>query len=53
MVADLCAQHLVLDPDARQAILEERDIAARVLRVTTELALQMGARKSEGGSALN
>ena len=51
VVADLCAQHLVLDPDAKQAVLEERDIAARVRRVTAELAIQL-ARFSHGdGSA--
>jgi len=42
-IADLCAQHLVFDADARQAVLEERDVATRIRRVTTELALQQQA----------
>jgi ATP-dependent Lon protease len=43
VIADLCAHHLLFDPDARQAVLEERDVAARVRRVTAELALQQRA----------
>ena len=46
-VADLCAQHLLFDADVRQAILEERDVAVRVRRVTTELALQQHALKRD------
>ncbi len=42
-VADLCAQHLLFDADARQAVLEELDVAARIRRVTAELALQQQA----------
>jgi len=39
-VADLCAHHLVVDAAARQAILEELRVGARVQRVIRELALQ-------------
>ena len=39
-MADLCAHHLVIDAGARQAILEELDVAERVERVTRELAMQ-------------
>ena len=42
-IADLCAQHLLFDADVRQAVLEERDVAARVRRVTSELAFQRHA----------
>ena len=52
-IADLCAQHLIFDSDVRQAILEERDVAARVRRVTAELAIQQRALQRETGSALN
>jgi ATP-dependent Lon protease len=52
-LADLCAQHLLFDPDARQAVLEERDVAARVLRVATELALQQRALDVRSRSELN
>jgi ATP-dependent Lon protease len=52
-IADLCAQHLIFDADVRQAVLEERDVAARVRRVTAELAIQQRALQRETGSALN
>ena len=52
-IADLCAQHLIFDPDVRQALLEERDVATRVRRVTGELAIQQRALHRETGSALN
>jgi Lon protease-like protein len=52
-VADLCAQHLLFDADARQAVLEELDVAARIRRVTTELALQQQALWRQAGSPLN
>jgi Lon protease-like protein len=52
-IADLCAQHLIFDPNVRQGVLEERDIAARVRRVTAELAIQQRALQHEAGSALN
>jgi ATP-dependent Lon protease len=43
--ADLCAHHLVSDPGARQRVLEELDVAARVRLVTSTLAEQMGLTK--------
>jgi ATP-dependent Lon protease len=55
-IADLCAHHLLFDPDVRQAILEERDVAARVRRVTAELALQQRAlarRETDTKGTLN
>ena len=52
-IADLCAQHLLFNPAARQAVLEERDIAARVRKVTAELAMQQRALQKETGSQLN
>jgi Lon protease-like protein len=39
-LADVCAHHLLLDPDARQRALEELDVAARVRAVTGELVAQ-------------
>src|SRR6185437_3745247 len=39
-LADLCAQHLILDAPERQAALETLDVGARVRRVTEALALQ-------------
>ncbi|MEO8799572.1 MAG: LON peptidase substrate-binding domain-containing protein [Polyangiaceae bacterium] len=39
-LADLCAHHLLVDPGARQAILEEPDVGARVRTVTSELLVQ-------------
>jgi Lon protease-like protein len=57
-IADLCAQHLLFDADVRQAVLEERDVAARVRRVTVELTLQryallQGDEGSDKRRALN
>jgi Lon protease-like protein len=40
LVADLCANHLVLDPRERQAVLETLDPGARVRRVAEALAMQ-------------
>ena len=45
--ADLCAHHLVVDPQVRQRALEELDVAARVRLVTSTLAEQMGRAKRE------
>lgn len=39
-LADLCAQHLILDAHERQAALETLDVGVRVRRVTEALALQ-------------
>lgn len=47
--ADIIAQHLVLDADERQEILETLDIALRVRRVTTALATQLLAPRSRTG----
>lgn len=43
VMADLCAQHLLLDADVRQRALEELDVAARVRVVTGELVAQTAA----------
>lgn len=48
LLADLCAQHLVLDARERQAILETLDPAERVRRVTKVLSLQRLALAPEG-----
>ena len=52
-IADVCAAHLVIDPDARQAALEELDEAKRVRLVTCELALQENAFSSRDKRVLN
>jgi Lon protease-like protein len=52
-VADLCAHHLVVDTRARQAILEELDVAERVRKVIRELATQHSDMLREGGGSLN
>ena len=53
-VADLCAHHLIIDAHARQTILEELDVAARVRKVIAELAEQHDALSTrERGGALN
>jgi ATP-dependent Lon protease len=48
-IADLCAHHLIVDATTRQALLEERDVCARVARVTGELALQRTTLTRESG----
>jgi ATP-dependent Lon protease len=52
-IADVCAHHLLFDAAVRQAVLEERDIGARVRRVATELALQQRALQQQAGRPLN
>jgi Lon protease-like protein len=52
-LADVCAAHLVIDADARQAALEELDEAKRVRLVTRELALQENAFSSRDKRVLN
>lgn len=52
-VADLCAHHLVVDAKARQAILEELDVAARVRMVISELAMQYSEMTREASGSLN
>ena len=48
LAADLCAQHLVMDPKERQELLETLDVATRVRRVTEILALQRHALSAVG-----
>lgn len=49
-LADLCAHHLVIDAQVRQALLEERDVTVRVQNVIRELAVQQhGLMKDSGG----
>ncbi len=45
--ADLCAHHLIDSPVARQQVLEELDVGARVRFVTATLAEQMGRAKRD------
>jgi Lon protease-like protein len=45
--ADLCAHHLVIDPQARQRALEQLSVENRVRLVTSTLAEQMGRAKRE------
>lgn len=53
-LADVCAYQLVVDPAARQAILEDLDPRSRVDRVTSQLALQHGAMLRDApGKVLN
>jgi len=52
-IADVCAAHLIVDADARQAALEELDEARRVRLVTRELALQENAFSSRDKRVLN
>jgi len=53
-IADMCAHHLVIDARARQAVLEELDVAARVRKVIEELAAQhMELSRERGGGVLN
>lgn len=47
--ADLCAHQLVIDPQARQQVLQELDVGARVRLVTHLLAGQMGRVKQGDG----
>jgi Lon protease-like protein len=48
-IADLCAHHLIVDAATRQALLEERDVCARVRKVTGELALTRTTLTRESG----
>ena len=48
-ICDLCAHHLVIDAAARQAILEQLDVAARVQMVIRELSVQQRALSNEPG----
>jgi ATP-dependent Lon protease len=51
--ADLCAHHLIADPQARQRALEELDVAKRVRFVTSTLAEQMGRSRRDPGRRLD
>jgi ATP-dependent Lon protease len=51
--ADLCAHHLVTDPQARQRALEELDVAERVRFVTATLAEQMGRSRRDPNRRLD
>ena len=48
-IADLCAQHIVLDADIRQEALETLDVASRVRLVTGELVSQTARLTSARG----
>ncbi|HEX7663204.1 MAG TPA: LON peptidase substrate-binding domain-containing protein [Polyangiaceae bacterium] len=52
-LADLCAHHLLVDPGARQAILEEPDVGVRVRAVTSELLVQQRTLFGGKASVLN
>jgi hypothetical protein len=53
-IADLCAYQLIVDPGARQAVLDELDPRARVSLVLNQLALQHGAMmRHDGDRVLN
>lgn len=53
-LADVCAYQLIIDPAARQAVLEDLDPRSRVERVTSQLAFQHGAiRKQPPDTVLN
>jgi ATP-dependent Lon protease len=48
-IADLCAQHIVLDAEIRQEALEQLDVASRVRLVTGELVSQTARLTSARG----
>lgn len=50
-LADVCAYQLVVDPAARQAVLEDLDPRSRVDRVTNQIALQHGAMLRDSPSS--
>jgi len=52
-LADVCAYQLVIDPTARQAMLEDLDPRSRVERVTTQIAMQHGAMMRDIPTVLN
>ena len=52
-LADLCAHHLMVDPKARQAVLEERDPTERVRIVTSELLVQQKTLFGTGSGVLH
>lgn len=52
-LADACAHHLMVDPAARQRVIEEADVAARVRLVTSELVVQRTTLFGAVGGVLN
>ncbi len=52
-LADLCAHHLIVDAQVRQALLEERDIAARVQVVIRELFNQQHSLVKDSGGVFH
>jgi ATP-dependent Lon protease len=52
-LADACAHHLLVDPAARQIVLEKIDVADRVRLVTRELVMQRRALFGNAGGVLN
>jgi Lon protease-like protein len=53
-LADVCAYQLVVDPEVRQAVLEDLDPRSRVDRVTTQIALQQSTMLRDApGKVLN
>ncbi|MGH7280081.1 MAG: hypothetical protein ACRELY_01035, partial [Polyangiaceae bacterium] len=52
-LADLCAHHLMVDPKARQAVLEERDATERVRVVASELLVQQKTLFGTGSGVLH
>ncbi|MEO7111448.1 MAG: LON peptidase substrate-binding domain-containing protein [Polyangiaceae bacterium] len=52
-LADVCAHHLLVDPAARQTVLEQPDVNERVHLVTRELIVQRTALFGVAGGALN
>ncbi len=53
VLADLCAHHLMVDPKARQAVLEERDPTERVRIVASELIVQQKTLFGTGSGVLH
>jgi Lon protease-like protein len=52
-LADVCAHHLLVDPAARQTVLEESNVVLRVRLVTSELVVQRTALFGAAGGVLN
>lgn len=53
VLADLCAHHLLVNPEVRQAVLEEPNVGARVRAVTSELVVQQRTLFGGKASVLN
>jgi Lon protease-like protein len=52
-LADACAHHLLVDPAARQIVLEKIEVGERVRLVTTELVMQQRTLFGRSSGALN